>query len=65
MGPRGGEFSCLTGWLRALAFAAGAMIFVVTEDLIPEAQQGGHADQATIGLLIGFALMMVLDVALG
>ncbi len=49
----------------ALAFAAGAMIFVVTEDLIPEAQQGGHADQATIGLLLGFTLMMVLDVALG
>lgn len=49
----------------ALAFAAGAMIFVVAEDLIPEAQRGGHIHQATWGVMLGFAVMMVLDVALG
>ncbi len=49
----------------ALAFAAGAMIFVVVEELIPEAQKGGHADLATISLLAGFALMMTLDMAFG
>jgi len=51
----------------ALCFAAGAMIYVVVEELIPEAQQGEgiSTDVATIGCLIGFALMMVLDVALG
>jgi ZIP family zinc transporter len=49
----------------ALAFAAGAMIFVVVEELIPESQQGGHADLATVALLVGFAIMMTLDVALG
>jgi ZIP family zinc transporter len=47
----------------ALAFAAGAMIFVVIEEVIPEAQRGGHADLATMGGMIGFAVMMVLDVA--
>ena len=49
----------------ALAFAAGAMIFVVAEELIPEAQRGGNADLVTLSLMIGFALMMVLDVAFG
>ena len=49
----------------ALAFAAGAMIFVVAEEVIPESQSGGYADQATIGLMLGFALMMTLDVGLG
>ncbi|MDR2947566.1 MAG: ZIP family metal transporter [Candidatus Adiutrix sp.] len=49
----------------ALAFAAGAMIFVVAEDVIPESQSSGHGDLATLGLLFGFTLMMVLDVALG
>jgi ZIP family zinc transporter len=49
----------------ALAFAAGAMIYVVVEELIPEAQSGGHPDLATISLVVGFALMMTLDVALG
>ncbi len=48
-----------------LAFAAGAMIFVVVEELIPESQQGGSADLATVGTLFGFVVMMVLDVALG
>jgi ZIP family zinc transporter len=49
----------------ALAFAAGAMIFVVVEELIPESQRGGHGDLATMSLLVGFAVMMTLDVALG
>jgi len=49
----------------ALSFAAGAMIYVVVEELIPEAQQESHTDVATIGAMIGFAVMMTLDVALG
>ena len=49
----------------ALAFAAGAMIFVVVEELIPESQTGGFSDIATLGTLGGFTVMMVLDVALG
>jgi ZIP family zinc transporter len=49
----------------ALAFAAGAMIFVVVEEVIPESQAGGHGDLATFGTILGFAVMMVLDVALG
>lgn len=50
----------------ALAFAAGAMIFVVAEDLIPEIHMGGEdTDIATVGLLVGFVVMMILDVALG
>ncbi|CAG0932625.1 Zinc transporter ZupT [Thermoflexales bacterium] len=49
----------------ALAFAAGAMIFVVIEEVIPESQRGGHTDLATLGAMLGFAVMMVLDVALG
>jgi ZIP family zinc transporter len=48
-----------------LAFAAGAMIFVVVEELIPESQEGGHTDFATMGAILGFAIMMMLDVALG
>ncbi len=49
----------------ALAFAAGAMIFVVAEELIPEAQRKGNVDVATMGVIGGFAVMMTLDVALG
>ncbi|MFA4944563.1 MAG: ZIP family metal transporter [Lentisphaeria bacterium] len=49
----------------ALAFAAGAMIFVVIEELIPESQRGGNTDCATMGGMFGFALMMSLDVAFG
>lgn len=49
----------------ALAFAAGAMIFVVIEELIPESQRGKNADIATMGAMLGFAVMMVLDVAFG
>ena len=48
-----------------LAFAAGAMIYVVIEELIPESQSGEHTNIGTIGAAIGFVLMMVLDVALG
>lgn len=48
-----------------LAFAAGAMIYVVVEELIPEAQTGSHTNISTIGLALGFTLMMILDVALG
>jgi len=48
-----------------LSFAAGAMIFVVVEELIPESQSSGNSDLATIGVIIGFALMMILDVGLG
>jgi len=49
----------------ALAFAAGAMIFVVVEQLIPESQRDGNSDISTMGAMIGFAVMMLLDVALG
>ncbi len=49
----------------ALAFAAGAMIFVVVEEVIPEAQSSGNGDAATMGLVAGFVVMMILDVALG
>jgi ZIP family zinc transporter len=49
----------------ALSFAAGAMIFVVVEELIPESQAGDETDLSTVGAMIGFATMMLLDVALG
>lgn len=49
----------------ALSFAAGAMIYVVVEELIPESQMGDEGDLSTIGAMIGFAVMMTLDVALG
>ena len=49
----------------ALSFAAGAMIFVVVEQLIPESQREGNSDISTMGAMIGFAVMMLLDVALG
>ena len=48
-----------------LAFAAGAMIYVVVDELIPESQAGEHSNIGTIGVAVGFVLMMVLDVALG
>ena len=48
-----------------LAFAAGAMIYVVVEELIPTSENGEHSDIGTIGLAIGFVIMMILDVALG
>lgn len=49
----------------ALAFAAGAMIYVVVEELIPEGQREGNTDVSTIGCMLGFTIMMILDVALG
>lgn len=49
----------------ALAFAAGAMIYVVVEEVIPETQRDGHTDKATLGLIFGFVMMMALDVGLG
>jgi ZIP family zinc transporter len=57
-------------WVRplmpyALAFAAGAMLFVVVEEVIPEAQQGGRQDLATASIVAGFTIMMILDVAFG
>lgn len=48
-----------------LAFAAGAMIYVVIEELIPESQNGSHSNLGTIGAAFGFVIMMILDVALG
>ncbi len=48
-----------------LAFSAGAMLYVVVEELIPETQQGSHSDTGTIAFAVGFVIMMILDVALG
>ena len=48
-----------------LAFAAGAMLYVVVEELIPEASSGTHSNLSTIGFALGFVLMMVLDVVMG
>ena len=49
----------------ALSFAAGAMIFVVVEEVIPGSQENGNKDLASVCLMIGFTVMMTLDVALG
>ena len=48
-----------------MGFAAGAMIFVVVEELIPDSQTNGNTDVATLGPVVGFVIMMILDVALG
>ena len=48
-----------------LSFAAGAMVYVVVEDLIPESQNGKHSNIGTLGFALGFAVMLILDVALG
>ena len=59
-------FSCVTATLPyMLAFAAGAMMYVVVEELIPEMSEGEHSNCGTIAFSIGFVVMMVLDVALG
>lgn len=66
--------AALTIWLASyiepilpyfLSFAAGAMLYVVVEELIPESSEGEHSNIATIGFAIGFVVMMILDVALG
>ena len=49
----------------ALGFSAGAMLFVIVEELIPESQRGGNTDLATLSTIFGFALMMVLELKLG
>lgn len=48
-----------------LAFAAGAMVYVIIEELVPESATSGHSDKGTIGFMIGFIIMMIMDVALG
>lgn len=58
-----GQIAPLMPWL--LSFAAGAMIYVVVEELVPEAHLGEHSNVGTLGFIGGFVLMMVLDVALG
>lgn len=58
--------SAVTGIMPfMLAFAAGAMLYVVIEELVPEASQGEHSNIGTVGFALGFALMMILDVVLG
>lgn len=59
----------LTGFITPvlpyiLAFAAGAMIYVVIEELVPESQSGAHSDTGTVGAALGFVIMMILDLAL-
>ena len=58
-----GSIEPLMPWL--LSFAAGAMMYVVVEELIPEAHLGDHSNIGTLGVMAGFLLMMALDVALG
>ena len=62
-GPGSGFISSLLPYL--LAFAAGAMFYVVVEELIPEMSEGEHSNHGTIAISLGFVLMMILDVALG
>ena len=57
------ETLCFSSYL--LSFAAGAMLYVVVEELIPEMSQGQHSNVGTVFFAVGFSVMMVLDVALG
>ena len=58
--------SAMTPWMPyLLAFAAGSMLSVVVEELIPETPEGAHSNIGTVGFALGFALMMVLDVVMG
>ena len=57
------SIASLMPWM--LSFAAGAMIYVVVEELIPEAHLGEHSHSGTAGVMLGFLIMMILDVALG
>ena len=57
--------SRLRSFVYLLAFAAGAMFYVVIEELIPEASEGSHSNLSTVGFAVGFVLMMVLDVVMG
>ena len=58
--------SVMTPWMPyLLSFAAGAMLYVVVEELIPETAEGAHSNIGTVGFALGFALMMVLDVVMG
>ena len=58
-----GSATIVMPWL--LAFAAGAMVYVVVEELIPEAHFSDHGHAATFGFMAGFLIMMIMDVALG
>lgn len=58
-----GSIAGFMPWL--LSFAAGAMMYVVIEELIPEAHLGEHSNTGTLGVIFGFLIMMILDVALG
>jgi len=58
-----GALTMIMPWM--LSFAAGAMIYVVVEELIPEAQLGSHSNAGTIAVMLGFVVMMILDIALG
>ena len=59
------DFSYYTYFTLCVSFCGGAMIFVVVEELIPDSQSGNNTDLATLSLMIGFTIMMILDVALG
>ena len=58
-----GSLTGVMPWI--LSFAAGAMIYVVVEELIPEAQLGEHSHAGTVSVMLGFLVMMALDVTLG
>lgn len=65
LGGTAGFAATALGALAGLGLAAGAMIFVVSHEVIPETHRNGHETVATVGLTIGFGVMMFLDTALG